>query len=590
MEYLKESHLGDVLKIFDAVIGVIKTSGENQYDTLTNIIRGASNSDKKYMRSITSQSNKLVMTFPVLTSNTIKPSTAAMISKAIERKCTLMIQMLFAADLKIEMQNQGGIANVINRYYNGIDFSNMSIDDMINVVEVIDNDTYRKYFGSVVEATYLNEIKRYMIKSLSEYNKYKDDIYEGSLNEYYTNTNHHITRDETMIIDEAYDKNTIDNLDPDIANVHYSDFSNSVIKSKLKDMENNMAAYMRRMRKTNKNIDFKNDKTFNDLFDKYKSKADEYYNDLNNRNRDIVDRLTKYRNTITAREKNKLQKELINIQKIQNDIKNKLDKNKFDLDKDRYKLAVNKDNRDERLAKANLNSLYNKDKIDYFKKQLMDTDVKKANELVPSLLIVRFGIDAGADKDIVQSQAIIGIKTRIIAIDSFDIMDKLMNKNKDKSGFIKLIRATTGEIKFIKDLIFAIDKAKVDAISKSNKGSTHPIWKVLERRAAVNNLRKALGQQNDASPITTLIITEEEVDYMKKAANMKLDTVSVANYILKEFNLMGLVIVDESNETARFLFDGEMDTFETLAYHSIERDNTDNSMYRKVINLMSKRV
>ena len=142
----------------------------------------------------------------------------------------------------------------------------------------------------------------------------------------------------------------------------------------------------------------------------------------------------------------------------------------------------------------------------------------------------------------------------------------------------------------MKDFILAVDKAKVDALTKSKKGSVNPIWKVLERRSAVSDLRKALGQKNDASPITTLVITQEEVDFLKKESNMNMDDVNTANFILHAYNLMGLVIVDESTETTKFLFDGEFDTFDTLPFGALERENGDASMYKKVINLMSKRI
>ena len=172
----------------------------------------------------------------------------------------------------------------------------------------------------------------------------------------------------------------------------------------------------------------------------------------------------------------------------------------------------------------------------------------------------------------------------------FEILDKITQKNKDKSGFVKLIRATTGEIRFLKDFVLAVDKAKIDALNKSKRGSANPIWRVLERRAAVNNLRKALGQKNDASPITTLIVTQEEVDYLRKTAGMDLDNVNTANYILNAFNLMGICIVDEAAEVAKFLFDGEFGQFDVYSFGSLEKESGDSGMYKKIINLMSKRM
>ena len=72
---------------------------------------------------------------------------------------------------------------------------------------------------------------------------------------------------------------------------------------------------------------------------------------------------------------------------------------------------------------------------------------------------------------------------------------------------------------------------------------------------------------------------------------MEMDNVNTANYILNAYNLMGLCIVDETTEVAKFLFDGEFNQFDTYAFGSLEREAAgDNGMYKKVINLMAKRM
>lgn len=540
MEYLRETHLGDLLKVIQAVGKLVKTTKENPDDTLVNIVRGASNRNKeKYVRSLTSQANKLVMTFPILSSNTIEPDTAVMISKAVERKCVLMIQMLFAADLKIELANSGGIHNVINQYYNGIDFSNISVDDMINIVEKISPTTYDKYF----KETYTEEICRASIKAIME-KCYEEDISNSSLNEFYITPDNQIRHDETMVFNEDSRRKP---KAPDV-------FKNVGKKDKLANYDVPIDSL-----------------TFDNILAWDKNEKENYYKNI---------------------EKG------LKVQELRfTDKRVKLDYEKWRKEQEwkdsEEKRAESREEREKKIADAQLKNMemqLRSGRNDYFKKQLMDTDVKKANELVPSMLIVNYAIDCGPNREALESNAIIGIKTRLVSLDSFEILQKLVSKNKDKSGFVKFIRATTGEIKFLKDFVLAIDKAKIDALSKSKKGSVNPIWKVLERRSAVSDLRKALGQKNDASPITTLVITQEEVDFLKKESNMNMNDVNTANYILHAYNLMGIVIVDESTETAKFLFDGEFDTFELLSFNSLEREAGDSSMYKKVINLMSKRM
>ena len=543
MEYLRESHLGDLLKVAQAVVKVIKTTGKDPEKSLINIIKGNS-SRGNYNRSLTSQASKLVMTFPVLASNTLTPSSASMITKAVERKCVLMIQMLFAADLKVELANSGGIQNVINNYYNGIDFSNITVDDMLDIVQKVSPATYEKYF----KETYTAEICAASIKAIME-KCYEDDISDSSLNEYYISENNKVRHDETMVIQEAKKKV------PDL----------------FKDAGYGTDSPLRKQNISDALAGGVGEFSISDLVNMDKNDREKFYKEieLNNREKDLELADKKYR---------------LEYQKwLQSRAKEGREEGR----------AQRRETRDEAIAAAqmkNMETQLRSARNDYFKKQLMDSDVKKANELVPAMLIVNYAVKTDDTKELLQTSAIIGVKTRLVPLDSFEILQKLVTKNKDKSGLLKLIKATTGETKFIKDFVLAIDKAKIDALAKSKKGSVNPIWKVLERRAAVSDLRKALNQKNDASPITTLVITQEEVDFLKKESGMNMDDVNTANYILHAYNLMGLVIVDESTETAKFLFDGEFDTFEMLSFNSLEREAGDASMYKKVINLMSKRV
>ena len=94
-------------------------------------------------------------------------------------------------------------------------------------------------------------------------------------------------------------------------------------------------------------------------------------------------------------------------------------------------------------------------------------------------------------------------------------------------------------------------------------------------------------KKNDASPITSLVISQDEVEYLKKYHNLDIDKAYNARTILNSYNLMDIVVADESLEIARFLFDDGDNTYETLSFDSLEKQAKDNS-YKKIINLMSK--
>ena len=226
-----------------------------------------------------------------------------------------------------------------------------------------------------------------------------------------------------------------------------------------------------------------------------------------------------------------------------------------------------------------------KDQNDYFTHQLLDNDIKKANELMPTTMIVNFiSRDEGVN-DVIRMSGVIGVKAKMYPVDSMDICNRLASKVKDKNGLFNLVRASTREISFFKDLAFAIDKAKMDAIYMASDSNNAKMFKVLERRAAKNKFSRLI-KKNDASPITSLVISQYEVDYMKQL-NIDMNKSYNARAILEGYNLMDIVVADESMEIARFLFDDGDGVYEARTFDALEKQANDNT-YKKVVNLVSK--
>ena len=226
-----------------------------------------------------------------------------------------------------------------------------------------------------------------------------------------------------------------------------------------------------------------------------------------------------------------------------------------------------------------------KDVYDMHNKQIVDTDIKKANELIPTSMVVNFVTLAGDNP--IYSSAVVGVKAKLYPADSMEIVDRIISKHTDNHALNKFVRATTREISFFKDFLFAIDKAKFDAKSSADKSPTGKMWRVLERRSKKSKVRRMLGSKNDASAITALVISQQDAEEIKKRANINIDNAAVARKIMESYNLIAFVIVDEVNEYARFLFDSGDDNFETLSFSSLERESSD-STYKKVVNLMTK--
>ena len=229
-----------------------------------------------------------------------------------------------------------------------------------------------------------------------------------------------------------------------------------------------------------------------------------------------------------------------------------------------------------------------KDKADIISKQIITTDIKKANEATPSLMIINFVTQAdGRDNEIVNT-AVIGVKCVIHYIPSSEMMNRMVLKNTDRRGLLNFIRATTGEIQFFRDFLFAIDRAKIDAVAKTNKGSNSRIWKMLEIRANRSKMNATARADNAAcAAITMLVLSKAEVDIIKQSYRLDLSKASTMLSVMKGYNFIGVAVIDEVNEKVDFLYDDGTKNFETISFMSLEREQGAGE-YKKMINTLVK--
>ena len=74
-----------------------------------------------------------------------------------------------------------------------------------------------------------------------------------------------------------------------------------------------------------------------------------------------------------------------------------------------------------------------KDTIEAINKSVITTDIKKANELLPMMMVIRF---YSPDKQAVMT-AVVGVKARLYPIDSSQVIERIIARNKDNNGFLK---------------------------------------------------------------------------------------------------------------------------------------------------------
>ena len=229
---------------------------------------------------------------------------------------------------------------------------------------------------------------------------------------------------------------------------------------------------------------------------------------------------------------------------------------------------------------------YMKNMAEFHNKVVLNNEYKKANELQPTMMVINFMRHSEESGDNINT-AVIGIKAKIYPVSSVDICNRISGKLDDKNVLTNFVRATTNEIAFFRDFLFAIDNAKMDAMSYGKKATSNKLWKVLERRSQKSKFRRSLRMYNDATAITTLVLSENDAEYLKKVHNIDILNVSKARKILDAYNFMCICVLNQSTEVASILYDTGDDTYEMIPFSGLEREASDNS-YKKMVNLLSK--
>lgn len=285
---------------------------------------------------------------------------------------------------------------------------------------------------------------------------------------------------------------------------------------------------------------------------------------------------------------NDLERQKFAYQQAKDQEKQDFEDNKFayQQQKDYHNLQQNK-------KKYNLdkerNSIQNrKDNMDTIRQQLLSTDVKKANEMVPTMMIVNLITTDKDTQSAIERPIVIGVKAKLYPVDSQDVINKIITKNTDSNILLKFIKVGTREISFVKDFLFAIDNAKLSAIANSKNGSpTNKLLKVLERRALGGKIRKAFRANNACKAISTLVISKEEAEQIYKYNGLDVMDVKIIRNIMESLNLMMFMVADESEESVSIIVDSGDDVYEVVSYTHLEREASDNSS-KKIVNLMTK--
>lgn len=218
-------------------------------------------------------------------------------------------------------------------------------------------------------------------------------------------------------------------------------------------------------------------------------------------------------------------------------------------------------------------------------KMLSDNEVKKSNELVPTMLHLRLKMVNKDSDDVGFFDFMVGVKATMHPINSDEMMLNLIAACKNNNKFFDFMRWTSGEISFFKDFLFGISEIKDDVVSRSSGAS--PWWITLKRRKALSKIKNALMIPNQVLPNTTIVVSMNEVEQIKTTYGYDLMNPTFVDKIMKTYFLLGFVVVDNSTQIAHFMFDGQ-GNYQSVTFTGLERENSAKVDTKEILKLINK--
>ena len=544
--------------------------------------------------SLARATSGLTLVFPVLCTDTLPIDVASMVTKAIERKATSMLQIALSA---YNITNATDAIAHLQKFHTNMDIDTLTVDKFIDIMDSVAEGV--KFTISTADIKAVCEDCR---RNCHYY--FNDDINPISLIMYSDRGQNGSIR----IIKEAGKSYKNSDMDPRTKVIDEKDKINDR-QAKLEEKE---FEYMKKQDNYQKELDKKEEKKYKTAIENKKKavseagnkKEDKYsrgYRDGRENEQDSrdarkfahqkrQDEIRNQRELERDKESGRRDERDFEYRKSQDQIRNQRDDTRDIEDKRRderdFEYKQDRDRLQDDNTRLKMLQTGTDNQTSMFQSVLLPQEVKKANEMQPTLILVNYYVNDNYKGLNIAQQAVAGVKANLYPIASDDIISKLITKHADSDIILKLVKLTTREISVVKDFLLGADEAKMDALNTSKKNSGSKIFNALERRAGKNKVFKFGRMDTAYKAITSLVISSEEAEEIKKHSNLDVSKPSSIIPIMSKLNLLHFCIVDTTSEAVAILTDGQT-KYEMYSFANLEREASDTN-YKKVINLMTK--
>lgn len=220
----------------------------------------------------------------------------------------------------------------------------------------------------------------------------------------------------------------------------------------------------------------------------------------------------------------------------------------------------------------------------------MSNKFEKANNAVPTLLHIK--VYAKDTKDSIDF--VVGVHVTLHPVKQADMIANIVGGLKNNDVFFNFIRWTTGETKFFKDFLFALDQLKLEA--STNSVSANQLFNIGKRRRSIAKLKNLFTKSNIMPNMTVIVTTDclEKIkhDYgyditMGSGSAMQM---TLIRKLMDTYFVLCFVVVDQGLGRVHILMDGKA-AFESHTYATLQKEQfVEDKQMKEIMKMLGRSV
>lgn len=219
----------------------------------------------------------------------------------------------------------------------------------------------------------------------------------------------------------------------------------------------------------------------------------------------------------------------------------------------------------------------------------VDAEFRKANDLVPTMLHIRIYPLTEKNEGGEAIDFVLGVKCQLHPITTSQMVTEIARGIKNNDTLFNFIKWTTGETKFFRDFLFAVDQQRADAF-QSVRGDNASIIVASKRRKNIAKVWNRLGE-NPLTPILSILVAQDDLDILRDEFGYDVEKMpTLLRTLMSNFYLLGFLTLNLASERVDILIDGQANP-QTYTLSTLSKENTtDDRKFKEMMKMMGRRI